>query len=167
MIIYKFSQIYFKMLLKFQGFHICPYFCSSFHGCLVISNFMIYHLSKVTKEILDPCCYLVAETGSWFILIPISCEFKAVKFYFMCIIQIFKKRAKLRLIKSGLRGLQELRHPRKEKLPNQFLRRCYDTRGHWTSPIVSLFLVLILQRFTVVCWMPFSIKVNETWHLSA
>jgi len=30
---------------------------------------VIFHETKVTKCILDPCCHLVAETGSWFILV--------------------------------------------------------------------------------------------------
>jgi len=28
---------------------------------------MIFHNMKVSKQILESCCYLAAETGSWFI----------------------------------------------------------------------------------------------------
>jgi len=46
----------------------CAYFFHSFCGCWVIIKFAIFHKIKVLKCILDQCCHLVAETGSWFIL---------------------------------------------------------------------------------------------------
>ncbi len=63
------SHTYIPKFLKFKGFQICSYVFFSVNGCSVINNYMIFHKIKVTKHILDPCCYLVAETGSWFPLV--------------------------------------------------------------------------------------------------
>ncbi len=44
---------------------------SGFSGSWVISNFAIYRQIKVVKHVLESCCHLVVETGSWFILIKV------------------------------------------------------------------------------------------------
>jgi hypothetical protein len=44
-------------------------FLSSFSGCRVFSNFVIFHYIKVAKHIWYPCCHLVAETDNGFPLI--------------------------------------------------------------------------------------------------
>ncbi len=49
--------------------NMCQFFFCSFSGHWVIRNFVIFHKTTVAKHIWDPCCHLVAETGSWFILI--------------------------------------------------------------------------------------------------
>ncbi len=41
-------------------------FFSSFSGCLVFSNFVIFHSIKAVQQIWEPSCHLAAETGSWF-----------------------------------------------------------------------------------------------------
>ncbi len=45
------------------------YFFCSFNGFWVFSKFVIFHQIKIVKHIQDRCCRLVAENGSWFILI--------------------------------------------------------------------------------------------------
>ncbi len=50
-------------ILRTPNLHI--YF-SSFSGCWIISNFVIFHQINVAKHNWDPCCQLVSETGSWF-----------------------------------------------------------------------------------------------------
>ena len=44
-------------------------FSSSFTGCRVISNALIFDDIKVAEHVWDPPCHLTAKTGSWFILI--------------------------------------------------------------------------------------------------
>ncbi len=57
------------MFLKLLGFQICAYFFSIISGCQVFCNFAIFHEIKVAKYILEPCCHLESETGSWLILV--------------------------------------------------------------------------------------------------
>ncbi len=49
-------------------------FFSSFSGCWVFSNFVIFHYIKVPKHIFEPCCHLLAEICSWFPIIE-SCHY--------------------------------------------------------------------------------------------
>ncbi len=44
-------------------------FFLSFIGWWVLSNYVIFHYIKVSKHIWDPCCFVVTESGSWFILL--------------------------------------------------------------------------------------------------
>ncbi len=44
---------------------------SGFSGYSVIRDFVTFH-KKVSKHIFDPCCYLVAETRSYSILIKLA-----------------------------------------------------------------------------------------------
>ncbi len=37
----------------------------------VIGNFVIFHQIKVAKHVWFPCCHLVTDNGSWFILIDL------------------------------------------------------------------------------------------------
>ncbi len=44
------------------------FFFSSFNSSWVINSFGIFHWTKVEKHIWEPCCHIVAETCTWFIL---------------------------------------------------------------------------------------------------
>ncbi len=44
---------------------------------------MVFYLIKGARNVQDPCCYLAAETGSWFIIIRLSWyAYKAKKMSF-------------------------------------------------------------------------------------
>ncbi len=43
-----------KCTKTFYGLQICAYFFSSFSGCWVISNFVIFHWKKIVKHALPP-----------------------------------------------------------------------------------------------------------------
>jgi hypothetical protein len=72
LIVFKFSQTNIKKLQKLYGFQI-----SSFSGCWLLISFVIFHSVKVVKHICYPSCHLVAENGSWVILIGADINFNA------------------------------------------------------------------------------------------
>ncbi len=59
----------FKKLKNSKDLKSALIFFSSFSGCWVFSNFVIFHLIKVAKYIRDTYCHLATETDSWFPLI--------------------------------------------------------------------------------------------------
>ncbi len=64
---------------------------SSFSGCWVFNYFVFFHWIKVSKHIWEPCCHLVAKTGSWFSLIIIEswCYYYYYNYY--CNLQLDSK----------------------------------------------------------------------------
>ncbi len=65
----RFLSSYSNKVSKFWVFQICVYFFSGFFSsCGFTIIFVFYHSMETAKHIWETCGHLVAETGSWFIL---------------------------------------------------------------------------------------------------
>ncbi len=59
------SNIHWKISKNFKDSKSVFILFSSFNGCWVIDNFVIFQKIKVSKHMFNPCCHLATETGSW------------------------------------------------------------------------------------------------------